>query len=417
MSVPGPQLIELARRFPQGFVESKGGNDYVAHHIINQRLLTVVGPFDFELMEVFRGDVAAIAPNPRGNSKRAKEGSPALHDAVVGASYRLTVTIDGRKVTITDVGDVGDPHNWPHDGARLKDAASDALKRCAMRLGLGLHLWAQEHYFLDKQLEALAVRTGDAGPAQSREDASPANLEETVARPRPAPTEPEPARPSRFGDRAAQATGTTTQETARVLAEQGDSEAAERLAYPDQVRRAAAIRLQRFVDANPELSLPEREKVRQDLLEHFSDHPEEAVTMEAPELASVVDKLRDGGLEPEVLAVEDNDDGPVGDTDGAEYPPGWEPEEASTQADTQPSTQDDDDGEVLPLQALADRYAGGNFFHIAGALRKENPEWEGKSSGWFNRLTADDLALANTLVRRHWAKKRAEAERKAKANA
>ena len=36
----------------------------------------------------------------------------------------------------------------------FKDAASDALKRCAMRLGLGLHLWAQEHYFLDQQLRA-----------------------------------------------------------------------------------------------------------------------------------------------------------------------------------------------------------------------------------------------------------------------
>jgi hypothetical protein len=68
--------------------------------------------------------------------------------------WRLTCTIDGRQVRVEEVGDVGDVHNWPHDGARLKDAASDALKRCAMRLGLGLHLWAQEHYFLDRQLRA-----------------------------------------------------------------------------------------------------------------------------------------------------------------------------------------------------------------------------------------------------------------------
>jgi hypothetical protein len=39
------------------------------------------------------------------------------------------------------------------DGERLKHAASDALKRCAMRLGLGLHIWAQGSYFLDKALE------------------------------------------------------------------------------------------------------------------------------------------------------------------------------------------------------------------------------------------------------------------------
>ena len=30
---------------------------------------------------------------------------------------------------------------------------SDSFKRCAMKLGLGLHLWAGEEYYLDKQLD------------------------------------------------------------------------------------------------------------------------------------------------------------------------------------------------------------------------------------------------------------------------
>jgi hypothetical protein len=34
----------------------------------------------------------------------------------------------------------------------LKNAASDAIKRCAMRLGVGLSLWSQENYYLDKAL-------------------------------------------------------------------------------------------------------------------------------------------------------------------------------------------------------------------------------------------------------------------------
>jgi hypothetical protein len=34
----------------------------------------------------------------------------------------------------------------------MKDAMSDAYKRCAMRLGVGLHLWAQEHYYLGEKL-------------------------------------------------------------------------------------------------------------------------------------------------------------------------------------------------------------------------------------------------------------------------
>jgi hypothetical protein len=168
---PGPgstpyDLMELARRFPEGFVERKDGNDYVAHHVVNQRLLTIVGPFDFELVEVVRGDVAAVAPDPNGRSRRAKAGTPALHNVVVGGVWRLTCTIGDRRVRIEEVGDVGDVHNWPHDGARLKDAASDSLKRCAMRLGLGLHLWAQEHYFLDRQLRAVVEQPGSMAEAE-----------------------------------------------------------------------------------------------------------------------------------------------------------------------------------------------------------------------------------------------------------
>jgi hypothetical protein len=162
-------LVELARRFPDGFVERKDGNDYVAHHVVNQRLLSIVGPFDFELVEVVRGDVAAVPPDPKGRSRRAKAGTPALHDVVVGCVWRLTCSIDGRRVRIEEVGDVGDVHNWPHDGARLKDAVSDALKRCAMRLGLGLHLWAQEHYFLDRQVRAILEQPGSAAATAAEE--------------------------------------------------------------------------------------------------------------------------------------------------------------------------------------------------------------------------------------------------------
>ena len=152
MTAAREDLVELARPFPTDFVERKEGADYVAHHVVNQRLLDIVGPFDFELVEVIRGDTPAKAPDPSARSRRGKAGVPALSQVVVGAVYRLTCTIDGRRVQVEEVGDVGDLHNWDHDGQRLKDAASDALKRCAMRLGLGLHLWAQEHYFLDASL-------------------------------------------------------------------------------------------------------------------------------------------------------------------------------------------------------------------------------------------------------------------------
>lgn len=155
-----PQLTKLAIPFPSRLVKKNpsGGGTYVPHYLYAQRLLLHLGAYDFTLVEVLRGDVAAIPPNPDGKSKRAKDGAPALHDVIVGAVMRLTVTIDGRTVTIEDVGDCEQPHNWPTDGARMKDAISDALKRCCARIGLGLHLYTDEGEFM--LLDALRKQDG-----------------------------------------------------------------------------------------------------------------------------------------------------------------------------------------------------------------------------------------------------------------
>jgi len=148
------QLERLARPFPARLIHSNpsGGGSYVKHSVVTEKLLAVVGPFDLELVEVIRGHVDGTAPNPSGKSDRAKRGTPGLDGAIVGAVCRLTVEVDGRRVSIEEVGDCESPHNWPHDGARLKDAMSDALKRCAMRLGVTLHLWSGDEFTLYKQL-------------------------------------------------------------------------------------------------------------------------------------------------------------------------------------------------------------------------------------------------------------------------
>jgi len=152
-AVPSSQLARLATRFPERFIDrDPGGNLYVSHSTVNEWLLGVVGPFSFELVQVLRGDVAEVAPNPQGSSKRAKAGTPALQQVVVGGVWRLSVEVDGRAVRVEESGDCEDPANWRHDGQRLKQAASDALKRCAMRLGLGLHLWSGDAYVLDQRL-------------------------------------------------------------------------------------------------------------------------------------------------------------------------------------------------------------------------------------------------------------------------
>jgi len=127
------QLARLARPYPRRYVAqvNAGGGlqaDYVKHSVGAEALLAIVGPFDWHVTPV-----------------HGKDG------AIVGALGRLTVTIDGRETSVTEVGDTTGQEN--DEGGALKNAASDALKRAAMRLGLGLHLWSGlDNYFLFKQL-------------------------------------------------------------------------------------------------------------------------------------------------------------------------------------------------------------------------------------------------------------------------
>jgi len=126
-------LYELSRPFPDSLIKQKPGGkfqaSYVEHSVIVQRLLEIVGPFIFT--------VDKPVTNPDGT--------------VTGCLATLECWIDGDYITITEVGDVEHPSQ--NNGSNLKNAASDALKRCAARIGLGTHLWAQDNYYLHKSLE------------------------------------------------------------------------------------------------------------------------------------------------------------------------------------------------------------------------------------------------------------------------
>ena len=133
------QLYELSRPFPDSLVKSKPGKfsaSYVEHSVISQRLLEVVGPHCFRVEQPIT--------NPDG--------------VVVGCLATLEAQVDGVVVSITEVGDV--EHPGTNNAANLKNAASDALKRCAMRVGVGLHLWSQDNYYLDKALGKRAESDG-----------------------------------------------------------------------------------------------------------------------------------------------------------------------------------------------------------------------------------------------------------------
>ncbi|GAG18329.1 unnamed protein product [marine sediment metagenome] len=172
------QMQELATPFPSSLVkEAAPGRfgSYVPHSSVTERLLTIVGPFSYEVTEVIRGDAPAVI-GKKGTKDSPK--FPKRKGAVVGCLGTLTVTIDGKVVTITEVGDVDEPA-MNNDGTNLKNASSDAIKRCAMRIGLGLHLWSQGSYFLDLQLDA-AANNSEALEAEAVADALDGEIEQAT---------------------------------------------------------------------------------------------------------------------------------------------------------------------------------------------------------------------------------------------
>lgn len=155
MTWRGPQLVALARPWPAADVKAPPPGmfgDYVPHYIAEQKLLAVVGAYSFEVVNLIRGE---------GNR-------------VEGCTARLTCEIDGRTVQVCEVGDCEQPANFKTDGGRAKNAASDAFKRCCMRLGLGLHLYVKtdegERYFLHAALEAGLAKTNGSQDAEGTEE-------------------------------------------------------------------------------------------------------------------------------------------------------------------------------------------------------------------------------------------------------
>jgi len=137
------QLTALAVPIPSRFVKKPPAGkhgDYVPHDVITQKALAIVGPHSFEIVQLI------------------EDGG-----LVVGVLGRLTVTIDGREVSVVEVGDEEHPDQG-NSASNAKKAASDAYKRCWMRLGLGLHLWSGQDYELPQMLEHYARELNGEAP-------------------------------------------------------------------------------------------------------------------------------------------------------------------------------------------------------------------------------------------------------------
>lgn len=127
------QLQALAKRIPKSYIKTKPGGfaaDYCSHADVQQMLIAKLGvPPSQEITQIIR--------NADGQAQ--------------GVVLRMVFNIDGQTVVIDEIGECERPGQ--NDGLNVKNAVSDAVKRCAMRIGLGLELWCQETYVLDKALE------------------------------------------------------------------------------------------------------------------------------------------------------------------------------------------------------------------------------------------------------------------------
>ena len=123
-------ILRLAKKFPSQLIRTikKGSHeeDYINHAVIAQRLLQVVGAYGWDWEVVY------------------EDGK------VVCVKGKLTATVDNREVTVSGAGT--ETYSGDTTGEKIKKMESDAFKRASAKLGVGLHLWAQDQYFLDKQL-------------------------------------------------------------------------------------------------------------------------------------------------------------------------------------------------------------------------------------------------------------------------
>ena len=132
------QLQSLAKRIPKSYIKTKPGGfaaDYCSHADVQQMLIAKLGVPPSQ-------EVTQIISSADGQAQ--------------GVVLRMVFNIDGQTVVIDEVGECERPGQ--NEGLNVKNAVSDAVKRCAMRIGLGLELWCQETYVLDK---ALATKEGD----------------------------------------------------------------------------------------------------------------------------------------------------------------------------------------------------------------------------------------------------------------
>jgi len=110
----------------------KDGISYVDHTQVTQRLIALIPDVQFKLG-------CHIYDNYEDDQGRTKK-------ILTGVEYTIQGTIDGKLRSVTEVGMCDKPFEVEgrkpaNNGERAKECISDAVKRCGMRLGIGIELY------------------------------------------------------------------------------------------------------------------------------------------------------------------------------------------------------------------------------------------------------------------------------------
>ena len=129
--------IQISKPWNKTFVKKVnkgfGDIDYVEHTQVTQKLIALIPDLDITTSDIVYDKIEDV----NGVSR----------SFVTGIKVTLTGTVDGKLITREDYGMCDKPffHDNPNkvhnNGQRAKECVSDAIKRCAMRFGVGIELY------------------------------------------------------------------------------------------------------------------------------------------------------------------------------------------------------------------------------------------------------------------------------------
>lgn len=124
-----PWNKKLIKSLNKGF----GNIDYVEHTQVTQKLIAISPDWNFSIDKYIEDTVEDMNGIQR--------------TFITGAQVTITMKVDDQYLTRSEVGMCdkpffhSDPNKVHNNGQRAKECVSDAIKRCAMRFGVGIELY------------------------------------------------------------------------------------------------------------------------------------------------------------------------------------------------------------------------------------------------------------------------------------